>query len=253
MAKKTGLGANCYIGGYDLSNDIGAINGFAHERGLLPVTGLDKSAVERVPGLYTGSIDFTGFFNDAALAAHVILKTLPTADTQAMLLQGTTLGDRSAGMLAKQVGYAWVRGADGSLGIQVQALSTGGDMLNWGQSLTAGKRSDSAATNGTGVNMVDPTSGDTNFGAVLYLQVFSFTGTSCTVSIEESNDDGSGDAYAAVTGGGFAAATGITHERLETSLTQTVEDWLRAVSAGTFSECTFAVVGKRYDAANAER
>ena len=252
MAKKTGLAGQFYVGGYDLSNDIGQLDNVTLERNLLEVTGLDRSAVERLGGLYTSSIGFTGFFNPAALKEHVVLSSLPTVDTQIQYHQSSTLGARAAGMVGRQVNYAWTRGADGALGIQVEAQSND-DFLNWGQSLTSGQENDTTATSGTGVNMLDATGTDTAFGMVAYSQVFTFTGTSCTLTIEESNDDASGDAYAAVTGGAFAAASGITHERIQTSLSQTVEDWLRLVSSGTFSDCTFACVAKRYDTANAER
>jgi hypothetical protein len=45
-----------------------------------------------------------------------------------------------------------------------------------------------------------------------------------------------------VTGGVFTAATGITSERIATSNTQSVEQYLRINTTGTFSECSFAVV-----------
>ena len=72
MAKKTGLGGQFYVGGYDLSNDIGQLDNVTLERNLLEVTGMDRSAVERLGGLYTSSIGFTGFFNPAALKEHVV-------------------------------------------------------------------------------------------------------------------------------------------------------------------------------------
>ena len=75
----------------------------------------------------------------------------------------------------------------------------------------------------------------------------SFTGTSVTVKIQESSDNGAGDAWADVTGGGFTAATGVTTQRLETARGQTVERYLRAVTTGTFSSATFAVVAVRND------
>ncbi len=252
MAKSTGLGGQFYVGGYDLSNDIGQLDNLTLERNLIEVTGIDRSAVERLPGLYTSSIGFTGFFNDDVLKEHVALSALPTVDTQIQYHHTSTLGARACAMVARQVNYAWTRGADGALGIQSEAQSND-DFLNWGQSLTSGQENDGSGTSGTGVNMLEHTATDTVFGMVAYIQVFTFTGTSVTLTIEESNDDASGDAYAAVTGGAFAAASGITHERIQTSLSQTVEDWLRLVSSGTFTDATFSCVAKRYDTANAER
>src|SRR3989337_2441523 len=80
MTKGNGLGANLYVQGYDLSNDIGQIDALENGRDLLEMTGLDKSGHERLQGLQTGRIAFTGFFNDAALQEHVALKLIPTAD-----------------------------------------------------------------------------------------------------------------------------------------------------------------------------
>lgn len=247
---RTGLGMNLYVGGRDLSNDIGQLDAVEQTRGLLDATGLDKSAVERLHGLQSGRIAFTGFFNDATDQEHDALKGLPTADVIVMLFHSTTLGDEAAGIIGKQIGYGWTRGADGSLGITTEVQSDD-DQLNYGLALTAGKRTDSGATNGSSVDFL---TGSTSFGLVAYLEVFAFTGTSVTVTIEESSDDGVGDPFAAVTGGAFAAVSGANvTERIETSLTQTVERYLRAVTAGIFTNAEFAVVAKRYAAANAER
>ena len=255
MSKKSGLGAQGYVGGYDITNDIGQMDGMDESVSLLEVTGMDKSAVERVRGPKSGRFAFTGFFNDAALREHAALSGLPTTDVVCIFLTSSTLGDEGVGITGKQINYAWNRPADGSLGISAEVLGNG-DGLNWGKSLTAGKKTDSAAANGTGVNFAEQPKGaatSSAFGLVAYLEVFAFTGTNVTVTIEESDDDGSGDAYAAVTGGVFTAASGITAERIETSLSLTVEQYLRAVTSGTFSNAVFAVVCKRYASANAER
>lgn len=250
MSKGNGLGAAAYISGYDLSNDFGQIDNIPLDRALLDVTGLDKSAHERIGGLYGGNaLQFTGFFNDEAAQEHPVLSALPTADVIATILKGTTIGDVGWGLSGKQVNYGLTRAADGALGTQVQIMPDD-DFVQAGKSLTAGKRTDSTATNGAGVDFL---SGSLSFGLVAYLHVFAFTGTSVTVTIQESSDNGSGDAFAGVTGGGFTAATGITAQRIETSLTQTVERYLRAVTTGTFSNAVFAVLAKRYVAANAER
>ena len=86
----------------------------------------------------------------------------------------------------------------------------------------------------------------TRRGLSAYLQVFSFTGTSITVSLEESSDNAVTDAYAAVTGGAFTAVSSDpASERIQTSLTLVVERWVRVVSTGTFNPCTFAVLFSR--------
>ena len=88
--------------------------------------------------------------------------------------------------------------------------------------------------------------GSTSVGLQAYLQVFSFTGTSCTVTIQESSDDdGDPDTFTAVVGGAFTAATGRTTQRIQTARALTVERYLRVVTSGTFSQCSFAVMVNR--------
>jgi len=249
MTKGNGLGANLYVQGYDLSNDVGQIDALENGRDLLEMTGLDKSAHERLQGLQTGRIAFTGFFNDAALQEHVALKLIPTTDVIGTVFKTAALAAVAASLTGKRTSYPVTRAADGAMGTGTEILSNA-DQLNYGLALTAGKRTDTTGTNGTGV---DFGTGSTTFGMVAYLHVFAFTGTSITVTIQESSDNGGTDPFAAVTGGAFTAATGITAQRIETSLTQTVERYLRAVSSGTFNPCTFAVMAKRYASADAEK
>ncbi|WP_372352624.1 hypothetical protein [Streptomyces sp. KL116D] len=91
--------------------------------------------------------------------------------------------------------------------------------------------------------------GAANFGLQAYLHVFAFTGTSVTVKLQESSDNGVGDPWADVTGGAFTAATAIGAQRIETARGLTVKRYLRAVSTGTFTSATFAVSVNRNDVA----
>jgi hypothetical protein len=237
MAKQSGLGDNLLVGGYDLSGDVGAVgNVGGGVAGTQDMTGINKSAFERVGLARDGRLEYTAFFNPAG--AHPVLSALPTADQVATYCRGTTLGDPGACMVGKQINYDPTRGQDGSLTIAVQTLANGYG-LEWGRQLTAGLRTDTAATNGSSV---DFGTGSTAFGLQAYLQVTAFTGTSVTVTLQESSDNGSVDPWAAVTGGAFTAATGITTQRIATSATQTVERYLRVVTTGVFTSATFNVV-----------
>jgi hypothetical protein len=243
VSKQTGLGDNFYVAGYDLSGDIGAIDGISAPMSPLEITGILKSAPERTGGKRDGALDFSAWFNKAAGAAHLRLSPLPTADVIATYCRGTTLGNPGAAMVGKQIDYAGTRGDDGSFTFKIQAQANAYG-LEWGRQLTAGKRTDTAATNGTSVDLGAASPGA--FGLQAYLHIFSFTGTSCTVTIQESSDNGVGDAFAAVVGGAFTAATGITSQRIATAAIN-VERYLRVVTTGTFSECTFAVTAVRND------
>lgn len=235
MAKTGGLGDNFYVAGYDLSGDIGAIGRVAGGlAGTQDVTGINKSAFERVGLLRDGGMEWTSFLNPGEGAAHERLSALPTADVIATYCRGTTLGNPAASMVGKQINYDPTRGTDGSITLAVQALPSGYG-LEWGRLLTAGKRSDSAATNGSSVDF----GAAGTHGLQAWLHVFSFTGTSCTVKLQQSSDDGDTDAFADLTGGGFTAATDVTSQRITVS--GAVERYLRIATTGTFTECTFAV------------
>lgn len=90
-----------------------------------------------------------------------------------------------------------------------------------------------AASGGT----VTKTSSDTGWAA--QLQVFSFTGTSCTVTIQDC--ESSSGTFANVAGGAFTAATGVTFQRLAAASPAILRKQVRVKTTGTFSECTFAV------------
>ena len=242
MAKTIPLGSNFYIGGYDLSSDVTTVTASGGPTPI-EVTPINATGVARLGGVRDGQMSFTAVYDPAALLEHVALSPLGTAQVGAMMLPQTTLGTPGCVCTGRKINYDPNRDASGLMLFTVQVLADGTG-CEWGQSLTAGKRTDTTATNGTGV---DFGTGSTTFGAQFYLQSFALTGTSCTVTIQESQNDGGADPYAAVTGGAFVAFTTVGTQRLETSRTQTVERYLRAVTTGTFTSATFAVVAVRND------
>lgn len=237
MTKQTGLGDQLFIGGYDIGADVSAIGSLSTPRETLDATGITQFAMERLFGKRDGQAEFVSYFNDAAGQEHSALKGLPRADTQLMYLRGATLDGESLCINGKQLNYDPTRGDDGSLtfGISVMANAYGAD---WCKQLTAGRRTDTAATNGTSID----TLASAAFGFQAYLQVFSVTGTSVTVTLEDSADNVS---FAPITGGAFTAATPAgspTFERIQSaSDTATVRRYIRAVTSGTFSNAQFAV------------
>jgi hypothetical protein len=237
MAKQSGLGDRLLVAGYDLSGDIGSLGSISGGPAPLEVTGIDKLAPERIGGLRDGAIEFSAWFNPATGRAHPRLSALPTTDQIVTYLRGTTLGGSGAAMVGKQIDYAPTRGDDGSFTIDVQAAANAYG-LEWGTQLTAGVRADTAATNGTSVDM----GAAGTHGLQAYLQVTAFTGTSVTVKLQQSDDDGGADAFADVTGGAFAAATGPTSQRIATASDQAIERYLRVVTTGTFTAASFSVL-----------
>ncbi len=244
MGKQNGLGDNCYVGGYDLSGDVGALSRIGGGPAPIAVTGIDKSGYERIGGRRDGSIVFRAFFNDTPGQAHPVLAALPRVDTQVMYCRGTALGSPGAAETALEVDYAGTREDAGNFTFAVDAVSDGYG-LEWGRLLTAGKRSDTTGTSGTGVDFAASSA----FGLQAYLQVFSFAGTSVTVKLQESSDNGAGDAFADVAGAGFVAVSAApAFQRIATAAIS-VERYLRVVTTGTFSQATFAVLVVRNDTA----
>lgn len=243
MTKQSGLGDNLYIGGYNLSGDIGSLSRIAGGPAALEVTGIDKSAFERIGGLRDGGIEFSAFFNDAVGQAHPRLSALPTTDQVITYCRGTTLSNPAAGLVGKQINYDPTRAQGGALtiGVQVQANGYG---LEWGRQLTAGQRTDGSATNGSSVDLGSASPGA--FGLQMYVHLFAFTGTSVTIKIQESSDNGVGDAFADVVGATTGALTGVTAMRVATGAID-VERYLRVVTTGTFSNAQFAVMAVRND------
>lgn len=249
MTKSSGLGDGLLVGGYDLSGDTGSLERIGGGPNALVVTGINASAFERLGGVRDGGIDFTAWFNDERATdipgttvdhAHAVLSTLPTGDVLLTYLRGTTIGNPSASMLAKQVNYDPERGTDGSLTITVNALANGYG-LEWGRQHTAGLRTDTSATAGTAV---DSGAATTNFGLQAYLQVRTFTGTDITIKLQESSDNGA-DTYADVTGGAFTVVTAAPFtQRIATATNLAVERYLKVTTTttGGFTTCTFAVM-----------
>jgi hypothetical protein len=242
MAKDSGMGMQVYVDGYDISGDHQSLI-LRSPIAVIETTGVDKSGYERIGGRRDGGIDAVTYFNpdtvaggSAADRAHLVYKSLPLTDR---MISVTHPSGEAWNLIAKQGGYDPTVAADGAITCQVnsQANSYG---LEVAKLLTASPTTQGAAGN---VASVDFGAAGT-FGAQFHLQVLAFTGTSATVKIQSSSDDGSGDAFADIVGGGFTAATGRTTQRIETARNQAVERYLRVVTTGVFTNLVFLVTGE---------
>ncbi|MFE7973008.1 hypothetical protein [Streptomyces shenzhenensis] len=238
MAKQSGLGDNLYIAGYDASGDIQQLGNIGGGPNLLNRTPINKAAYQREGGLLSGQFEMTTFFNSDPVnqATHEKLSALPRTDVILTYCRGTTLGDPAASIVAKQINYDPQRGDDGMLTFGVSAQSNGFS-VEWGRQLTAGVRTDTAATAGTGID----TAASASFGGQAYLQVFAFTGTDATVKIQDSADN---VAFTDVAGFSFTPiAAGPSTERIALGNTVTLRRYLRAttVTTGGFTSLSFSV------------
>lgn len=237
MSKKTGLGAQLYVDGFDVSGDTQSVQRVGGGGAVLDKTDITQSAYERKGGIRDGSIEWVSHFNSATDRQHDVLSTLPITTRHLMYATGTALGAVAAAEVAYQVNYDATRTAEGDLTFSLSAPSTQYG-FEFGNLLTAGKRTDTAATNGVGVDFATAHA----FGLQAWLQVFAFTGTSATVKLQQSSDNGVGDAWADVTAGGFTSVTAQGVQRIATANNQAVERYLRVVTTGTFSNLVFAVM-----------
>lgn len=238
MAKATGLNQRLYIGGYDLSGDAGAVPAAGGGPALITVTGINKSAYERIGGIRDGRLSYMAYFNTAANQAHARLSSLPSTDVDVIYVMEPSRGGACGMMVAKQIDYPGTVPQDGSFTFNIDCQANGYG-FEFGHLLTDDAENSTGEEDLTGYD--DGAGAATDFGLQAYLQVLSFTGTSATVSIEDSDDDGSVDPYATVTGATFTAATGVTSERIATSATENVKEYLRVSIAGTYSDLDLVV------------
>lgn len=236
--KITGLGSQFFIGGFDLSGDVSAIDQATGGNKPLDVTGIKSLAHERLGGERDGTLDFSVFFDTAATGEHAALSGLPTADTIGSFFApnasfAQAIGNPACSINAKQVNYDWVRGADGSLTGKVSLLANGFG-LEWGEALTAGLRTDTTATTGA---FFDDGAGS-NFGGQAYFQLVAFSGTSVTIDIQSATTSGGSYSSTGLTSGAFTA---IGAQRVAVANNTTINEFLKVVTTGTFTNAVFAV------------
>jgi len=231
MTKASGLGDNLYLGGYDVSGDTRSLD-IDSQVSPIDVTGIDKSAHERVGGQRDATLKTTTYLNPAAGRAHAVYSTLPTTDRIATYCRGTTLGSAALCMQARQIGYDPKRGDDGAILIDVEVLSDG-YASEWGRQLTAGLRVDAAATNGASID----DGAATSFGAQAYLQVTAIPTAPTAVKIQHSTDDATWVDLITFT----PTVIGATRAATATATT-TVNRYLRAITTGASVGITFNAV-----------
>ena len=236
MAKKSGLGQQIFVNGYDLSGDVAAIDNAGSPRELLDTTALNASAHERIVGLSDGNISVSTWFNDATEQEHAAFSGLPTTDRIVMWAFGGTLGDVAACLVAKQLNYDGSRGTDGSLSFTIDTQANGVP-LEWGNTLTTGKETHTSAA----VSTSRDDGATTGYGLVGILSVTDVDSGTATVSIQQSADNVTfADILSFVA---VSAAAAPTAQRLP--LSGAILRYLRVSTTGTFSNCDFCMVTRR--------
>lgn len=240
MPKSSGLGGQLWADGYPIGRGVQSFQA-ACPIAQLDVTDITQTAHERLNGVRDGSLQVTSYLDPdpVVVGAHARFSGLTTADCVVMVAPvAPALGSPVACLVAKRTDYALTRGADGAVTFGVPHTANGYP-LEWQTLATPGARADTAATNGATID----DGAATSFGAQAYLQIVAFTGTSVTVSIQDSSTGSSG--WADVPGLVFTAATAVGAQRVQTTATQAVKRYVRAVTTGTFTVATIVVSYQR--------
>jgi hypothetical protein len=132
MAKASGLGwTTCSVddaGGTPvvIKNDITDLQ-FATPRAVQDITGIDKSAMERLLLLADFSITLKGVFN--AATSHTVFKTVPSTSvnrTTALTVNGATLTNE-----VLYTDYPLSRSSSGELTFSVPGVLADGNVPTW--------------------------------------------------------------------------------------------------------------------------
>jgi hypothetical protein len=134
MAKESGLGwTTCSVDDAAgspqvIKNDITNLQ-FATPRGTQDVTGIDKSAYERLLLLADFSVTLNGVFNDAANMSHAVFKTVSStsvARTTTLTVSGQTLANE-----VLYTDYPLTRADSGELTFGVPGVLSDGVVPTW--------------------------------------------------------------------------------------------------------------------------
>lgn len=134
MAKENGLGWTTLSvddsGGVvrAIKNDITNLS-ISTPRGVQDVTGIDKSAIERLLLLADASITLNGVFNDAANLSHDVFKTV-TSTSVARTVTATVSGDTLANEMLF-TDYQLTRPQSGELTWQAPGVLADGTVPTW--------------------------------------------------------------------------------------------------------------------------
>jgi hypothetical protein len=134
MAKESGLGWTT-LSVDDSAGAVKAIKNdvtnfeFSTPRGVQDITGVDKSANERLLLLADFSINLSGVFNDEADKSHAVFKTVPSTSvtrTVSLAVSGQTLANECL-----FTDYSLSRAASGELTWQAPGSLADGAVPTW--------------------------------------------------------------------------------------------------------------------------
>ncbi len=135
MAKASGIGMTVQVD--DSAGTLRAITNdvlsctFGTPRGQQDITGLDKSAIERLLLLADGTVTLTVAYNTAAsTGSHTVLKTIPSTSVNRTVTL-TPPGGSALSMEMIGTNYSLNRGQDGSLTGTAEFALADGAVPTW--------------------------------------------------------------------------------------------------------------------------
>ena len=134
MSKTSGLGAQVLVASNDISDDVTEFS-IATPRALWDVTGVSKSAHERLAVLADGSVSLKGVFDNGSSAlAHQVLCSVTTEAATRTVQIAPTATSGGAPYLAMNMlfsGYTVARSATGELTFDAPAELADGTIPAW--------------------------------------------------------------------------------------------------------------------------
>lgn len=137
MAKISGLGAAVIVQdagavARTISNDVNEFN-FSTPRGIQDITGVDKSAKERLLVLADYTVSMKGVVNTASNMSHAVFSTIPsTSVTRSVSLAPTSNGSTPILVVNCVLSdYAITRSASGELTWNVKGDLADGGVPTW--------------------------------------------------------------------------------------------------------------------------
>jgi hypothetical protein len=131
VAKESGLGFTTF----SVDNSAGTLKAIVADitnaswqtpRAVQDITGMDKSAIERLHLLADFSVDMSGVYNDATDFSHDVFKILSGTRTNTIVVSGQTLTNEIL-----LTDYKLTRADDGSLTWQVPGVLQSGTVPTW--------------------------------------------------------------------------------------------------------------------------
>lgn len=135
MPKQSGLAWNTFTveesdgsTSRDIRNDITNFQ-MATPRGIQDTTGIDKSAIERIPLLADLSYTIAMVYNPTAQKGHQVFRTISSSDTQRTTVCG--IGSESLTSQVLYTDYQVTRAVGGALTTSVPGVLADGTVPTW--------------------------------------------------------------------------------------------------------------------------